>query len=225
MTRTGGCSKSGLGPGRFPLRCGERSTIAITVAASRAAASASRRGTTSTTGPKGDRPRSPISRCSVADITARCTKRAMASIEDLTARFGSGGQMAGPCRRFRHRPRCPLIRSALSGRVTTCRVCASTRERRARVGSGSAWTWDTRLTSCTRWRLGRRPRVSRGDHTHAGSAAPDPPRAAVARYAGSTAMAEISMSAPSRRRPATITPVAVGYGGLKIARRTSVVPR
>jgi hypothetical protein len=127
MTRTGGCSKSGLGPGRFPPPCGERSTTAIVAAASRAVASASRRGTTSATGRKGDPLRSPTSRCSVAGITARCTRRAMGSSEGLTVRCDSDGRMAGPCPRCHHRRRCRLIRSAPSGRVTTCRACSSTR--------------------------------------------------------------------------------------------------
>src|SRR6185436_1905535 len=40
---------------------------------------------------------------------------------------------------------------------------------------------------------------------------------------GNAAIASISMRAPGRRRPATMTPVAAGNGGLKYFRRTSAV--
>src|SRR5207244_2500265 len=114
MTKAGGRSKSGPGPGRFLPPCGGRSIIAIEVVAFPAAASASRKGTISATGRKGDRRRFPISRCSVAGITARSTRRATESIAGSTARFGSVGRMADPCPRSHRRPRCPPIRSALS---------------------------------------------------------------------------------------------------------------
>ena len=99
--------RSAPGPGRFPRRCGERSTIGTRAAASRAADCRSARGITSATGPKAAPPRSRTSPCSVAGTTARSTRRATRSIESPTARSASGGRTAGPCPRSHLRPRVP----------------------------------------------------------------------------------------------------------------------
>src|SRR6266581_2941135 len=71
--------RSGPGPGRFLPRYAVPSTIGTRAAASRGAVSASPRGITSVTGPMAARPRSPISRCSAAAITAPCMRRAIRS--------------------------------------------------------------------------------------------------------------------------------------------------
>jgi hypothetical protein len=137
---------------------------------SRAAAAVSPRATTSATGRKAARPRSPIWRCSAARITGRCTRRVIGSRAGRTTRFGSGGRMAGPCPRCRCRSRCPRIRSARSGRVTTGRACGCTRARDAPAGSGSGWTWAGRSTCCTRWPRDRDPvrHSNRDRHPSAG---------------------------------------------------------
>src|SRR4029077_5852681 len=44
--------------------------------------------------------------------------------------------------------RCPPRLSKLYGRVTPRKAFDSTRARRAQAGSGSAWMWDGRSTSC-----------------------------------------------------------------------------
>src|SRR5438552_7710915 len=81
--------RSGPGPGRFPPHYGAPSSIGIKAAASRGAMGASPRGITSATGPTAGRPRSPTSPCSVAAITAPCTRRGyqVARLPDGTLQF------------------------------------------------------------------------------------------------------------------------------------------
>jgi len=75
------------GPARFRPRYGERSTIATVVAASRAAAFASVRAITSSTGPTAGRLRSQISPCCAVATIAPSTKRAIGSIDCRMASF------------------------------------------------------------------------------------------------------------------------------------------
>ena len=108
----------------------------------------SAKGITSVTGPEGAPPRSRTSRCSAADTTARCTRKAIRSIDSLTARSASGDRTAGRYPRSRPRPLYLPIRSRPFARSTTHRGSACTRGRHARPGSGSAWMWSTRSTCC-----------------------------------------------------------------------------
>ena len=119
--------------------------------ASRAAGSRSVKGIMSAIGRKAAPPRSRTSPCSVAGTTARCTKRAIRSIDSPTARYSSGGRTASCYPKSRPRPRCPPIPSRPSGRSTTRRGSTSTRGQRARPGWGSAWMWATRSMSCIPW--------------------------------------------------------------------------
>ena len=100
---------------------------------------------------QGAPPRSRTSRCSVADITARCTRKAIRSIDSLTARSASGDRTAGCYPRSRRRPLYLPIRSRPFERSTTRRGSACTRGRPARPGWGSAWMWSTRSTCCIPW--------------------------------------------------------------------------
>jgi hypothetical protein len=104
--------------------CGARSTIVTKPVASQGAGCRSAKGITSVTGPKGAPPRSRTSRCSVADITARCTRTAIRSIDSRTARSASGDRTAGCFPRFRPRLLCLPIRSRPFERSTTRRGSA-----------------------------------------------------------------------------------------------------
>ena len=148
MTMRAVCGRSGSGPGRFPLPYGEPSTIGTRAAASRGAACASPRGITSATGRTAGRPRSRTSRFSVVGTIARCTKRVTRSRVGPTGRSTSGGRTAGRCPTCRCLSRCPEIRSALSARLMKSWAFVSALGRRALAGSGSAWMWDGRSTSC-----------------------------------------------------------------------------
>ena len=138
----------GRGPGRFLPPCDGRSTIGTTVVASRAAPSASGKAIICATGPREDRPRSRTSRFSVVGTIARCTKRVTRSRVGPTGRSSSGGRTAGRCPTCRCLSRCPEIRSALSARLMKSWAFVSALGRRALAGSGSAWMWDGRSTSC-----------------------------------------------------------------------------
>ena len=99
---------------RFPPPCAARSTIATAPAASRAAAAASPRDTTSATGRRAVPRRSRTSRFSVDGTTARCTRRATRSRASPTAGFGSSDWRVRFCPRRRRRPQCRMIPSRLS---------------------------------------------------------------------------------------------------------------
>jgi hypothetical protein len=77
------------------------------------------------------------SRCSVAGITGRCTRRATRSRGYPTGRSSSGGRTAVRYPRCRWRPRCPKTLSKCSGRVTMRRAFMSTRGPPAPAGLGS----------------------------------------------------------------------------------------
>ena len=141
----------------IPPRCGERSTIGTEVAASPAAAFASGRGIISATGRTAARQRSRTSRCSAAGITGPCTRRATRSRAVPTGRCDSGGRTADRCPRCRHLRQCRGSPSKLSAWRMNRKVFASTLGRRALGGSGSAWMWAGRSTSCTLWRRERYP--------------------------------------------------------------------
>jgi hypothetical protein len=111
---------------------------------------------------KGAPPRSRTSRCSVADITARCTRKAIRSIDSLTARSASGDRTAGRYPRSRPRPSCLPTRSRPFERTTPRRGSACTRGRHARPGWGSAWMWSTRSTCYIPWPTDSRARQARG---------------------------------------------------------------
>jgi hypothetical protein len=106
------------------------------------------RATTSITGRTAGRRGSTTSRCSVAGITGRSTRRATRSCGTPTARCASARRAAGPFPTSRSRTRC---------RVTPCRptwqrigreVFRSTRRRGSRIGAASARTSAGRSTSC-----------------------------------------------------------------------------
>ena len=128
--------------------CDGRSTIGTTVVASRAAPSASGKAIICATGPREDRPRSRTSRFSVVGTIARCTKRVIGSRASPMGRSCSGGRTAGRCPTSRRLSQCPTMSSRLYGRATPRKAFDSTRARRAQAGSGSAWMWDGRSTSC-----------------------------------------------------------------------------
>jgi hypothetical protein len=136
-TRPAACWKSGLGPGRFLRHYAAPSTIGTKAAASQGADSASPRGITCATGRTEARPRSRTLRCSVAGITGRCMRRATRSRAGPTGRSSSGGRTATRCLRCRRLPKCRVIRSRRSERVTTRRACVSPRGRGVLPGSGS----------------------------------------------------------------------------------------
>ena len=129
-------------------------------------AAGSGRAITSIIGRRAARPRSRISRCSVAGITARCTRRAIRSIDSPTARFSSGDRMASCSPTSRRRPRCPPIRSRRSARSTTRRGSACTRARPARPGWASDWIWVTRSPSCIPWPTHSRDRHGESECRH-----------------------------------------------------------
>ena len=129
------------------------------VAASRAAAVRSVRVITSATGPTAGQPRSRTWRCSVAVITARCTRRVIRWSDSPTASSSSGARTAGRCPKFRLGHTWRTIPSTFCARGTRRRGCGSTHARRCRVGWGNAWTWAGRSTSCTRWRAIRARRA------------------------------------------------------------------
>jgi hypothetical protein len=93
-----------------------------------------------------------ISSCSAGAITARFTRRAIASRAGRTARCGSPDLTGARCPTSRQLPRCPRIRSERSRDVTPPMACASTRARRAPPGSGSDSTWAGRSMCCIRSR-------------------------------------------------------------------------
>src|SRR5512145_1798074 len=72
-----------------------RSSTAIKAVASRAAMSGSARAITSVTGRRVAPPRCPTSRCCVAGITGRCTRRVTRLSAARTARWSSGTRMDG----------------------------------------------------------------------------------------------------------------------------------
>jgi hypothetical protein len=150
MTTTGVWWRSGPGRGRFPLPCGERCTIGTGVAASPAVAFASGKAIISVTGRVGGRPRSQISRCFAGGIIGLCTRRVIRSRAGLTGCCDSGGRMVGLCLRCRRLPRCRRSPLRRSGRCMNRTAFASTRGRRARAGSESAWMWGGPSMSCTR---------------------------------------------------------------------------
>ena len=123
--------RSAPGPGRFRRRYGGRSTIATAAAASRAAACGSARAITSATGRRAARPRSRISRCSVAGTTARCTRRATRSSDSPTARCSSGDPDGRLLPDVPPPPAVPADPVAGPPRAATPRrACSSTRARR-----------------------------------------------------------------------------------------------
>ena len=103
------------------------------------------------TGLRAARQRSRTSPCSVAGTIARSTRRATSSIDSPTASCGSADRTAGLCPRSRLLLQCPAIPWKSCERGTTRRGLSCTRGAPRRVGSGSAWTWDGRSTSCTPW--------------------------------------------------------------------------
>jgi len=137
MTARAACSRLGPGPGRFPPLYAVPSIIGTRAAASRGADSASPRDITSATGRTGARPRSRTSRCFVAGITGRYTRRAIRSRAYPTGRSSSGGRTAARSLKCRRPPQCPAIRSRLCERVTTRKACVSPRGPGVRTGSGS----------------------------------------------------------------------------------------
>ena len=97
-----------------------------------------------------------LSSCCAAAITARCTRRAIASRTRRTARYGSRARTVGRCPTSRRLPRFPRIQSGRSSDVTPPMGFGSTRAPHALAGSGSGWTWAGRSMCCIRSR-GRRP--------------------------------------------------------------------
>jgi hypothetical protein len=105
-------------------------------------------GITFATGRRVARRRSRTSRCSVAAITARSTRRDTRSIDSSTAPSSSGGRTADPFPRLRRWPRCPPIRCASSGRDTSHKASASMHGLPAQAGWESTSMWAGRSTSC-----------------------------------------------------------------------------
>ena len=130
-------------------------------AASPAAHERSVRAITFAIGPTEAPPRCPISRCCVAAITARCTKRVISWSDRLMESSASADRMAGLCRKFR-RPRwCRATPSTRCERHTTLKGSTFTRGRRCPAGWESAWMSPMRSTSCIRWPVIGRGRPSR----------------------------------------------------------------
>jgi Domain of unknown function (DUF222) len=96
----------------------------------------STRGTISGIGRTVGRRRCRTSRCCVAGIIGRCTRRATRSRGGPTASSTSGGRMGDWCPRCRRLPRCPRSPWRLYGPRTRRRAFTSTRGRRAPAGSG-----------------------------------------------------------------------------------------
>src|SRR5438552_5204631 len=121
-------------------------------AASPAAHERSVRAITFAIGPTEAPPRCRISRCCVAGITARCTKRDIRWSDRPMETSASGDRTAGHCRKFRRPPRCRAIPSTRCERRTTPRGSTFTRGRRCRAGWETASMSSMRSTSCTHWR-------------------------------------------------------------------------
>lgn len=153
MTSTGGRWRSVPGPALSRPRYGGLFVIAIGPVVSRAARYASDRGITCITGPREGRRFSRISFCSAGAITARFTRKAIASRERRTARCGSPDLTGARCPTSRQHPRCPRIRSGRLRDVTPPMVFVSARTQRALPGAGSASISAGRSTCFTRPRF------------------------------------------------------------------------
>ena len=103
-------------------------------------------------GPTEAPPRCRISRCCVAAITARCTKRAIRWSDRLMESCASGDRTGGHCRTFRRPPRCRAIPSTRCERHTTLKGSTFTRGRRCRAGRVSDSTSAMPSACCIRSR-------------------------------------------------------------------------
>jgi len=132
----------------------------------------------------GGPPRCRTLRCSVAGTTGRFTRPDIGWSDSLTGSCASGGRTVDYCPTCRRPLRCRPIPSTRSARGMTRRGCASTRARRCRAGSESAWTSATRSTSFI-----RSPDSERG-------------RVPLSRRAGARARRRVAPRAAERLNPA-----------------------